>query len=60
MMKISIIIPVYNAAQSLDRCMCSVLEQSYASFEAVLVDDGSTDESAAICDRYAAEDSRGL
>ena len=57
-MKISIIIPVYNAAQSLDRCMCSVLEQSYASFEAVLVDDGSTDESAAICDRYAAEDSR--
>ena len=58
MMKISIIIPVYNAAQSLDRCMCSVLEQSYASFEAVLVDDGSTDESAAICDRYAAEDSR--
>jgi glycosyltransferase involved in cell wall biosynthesis len=58
MMKISIIIPVYNAAQSLDRCICSVLEQSYASFEAVLVDDGSTDDSTAICDRYAAEDSR--
>lgn len=57
-MKISIIIPVYNAAQSLDRCICSVLEQSYASFEAVLVDDGSTDDSTAICDRYAAEDSR--
>ena len=58
MTKISIIIPVYNASESLDRCVCSVLEQTYPSFEVVLVDDGSTDGSSAICDRYASEDTR--
>ena len=58
MSSISVIIPVYNAAESLDRCLCSVLEQTFTSFEVVLVDDGSTDGSSAICDRYAAEDSR--
>ena len=58
MSKISIIVPVYNAEDSLDRCICSVLDQTCPSFELILVDDGSTDGSPEICDRYAAEDSR--
>ena len=58
MSRISVIIPVYNAASSLDRCLCSVLDQTCTSFEVILVDDGSTDGSSAICDRYAEEDSR--
>lgn len=58
MSKISIIVPVYNAEVSLDRCICSVLDQTCPSFELILVDDGSTDGSPEICDRYAAEDSR--
>lgn len=56
--KISIIIPVYNASECLDRCLLSVMDQTDASFEAILVDDGSTDDSPAICDRYASEDER--
>lgn len=58
MSRISVIIPIYNAASSLDRCLCSVLDQTCTSFEVILVDDGSTDGSSAICDRYAEEDSR--
>lgn len=56
--KISIIIPVYNAEEYLDRCLKSVLDQGFASYEVILVDDGSTDSSALICDRYSATDSR--
>lgn len=56
--RISIIIPVYNAEEYLDRCLESVLDQSFTSFEVILVDDGSTDSSPLICDRYSATDPR--
>ncbi len=56
--RISIIIPVYNAEDYLDRCIDSVLDQSFTSFEVILVDDGSTDSSPLICDRYSGTDPR--
>lgn len=56
--KISIIIPVYNAEGTLDRCLHSVLDQDFTSYEIILVDDGSTDASSLICDRYSSTDPR--
>lgn len=56
--RLSIIIPVYNAEEYLDRCLESVVEQSFTSFEVILVDDGSSDSSPLICDRYSATDPR--
>ena len=56
--KISIIVPVYNVEQYLPRCIDSILNQSFADFELLLIDDGSKDKSGAICDEYAAKDSR--
>lgn len=55
---VSIIIPVYNAKKTLNRCIDSVLNQEYTDFELILVNDGSKDESASICDEYAAKDAR--
>lgn len=55
---ISIIVPVYNVEQYLDRCMESILQQTYHRLEIILVDDGSTDSSPAKCDAYAQRDSR--
>lgn len=55
---ISIVIPIYNVEKYIDRCLCSVLEQTYSNLEIILVDDGSKDNCAAICDRYAAKDER--
>lgn len=54
----SIIIPVYNVELYLSKCLNSLLVQDYDDWEAILVDDGSTDCSGAICDEYAARDSR--
>ncbi len=54
MEKISIVVPVYNAEQTLKQCLDSILQQTYKDFEVVLVDDGSTDKSASICDNYSA------
>jgi len=50
---VSYIIPVYNVEQYLERCIESLLKQTYANIELVLVDDGSTDTSGKICDKYA-------
>ena len=55
---VSIIIPVYNAEEYLDRCLGSVLAQDFTSYEVILVDDGSTDSSPLICDRYSATSAR--
>ena len=55
---ISVVIPVYNARQSLERCVHSVIGQCYSALEVILVDDGSTDGSGPICDQLAATDSR--
>lgn len=56
--KISVIIPVYNVEKYLNRCLDSLLAQTYQNLQIILVDDGSTDGSAAICDEYAAIDGR--
>ena len=56
--KISIIVPVYNVELFLPRCIDSILNQSFADFELLLIDDGSKDKSGAICDEYADKDVR--
>lgn len=55
---ISIIIPVYNTASQLHRCLNSVISQTYQDFECIIVDDGSSDQSPIICDQYAQKDPR--
>ena len=52
MVKISIIVPVYNVERYLGKCINSILNQTFADFELILVDDGSTDRSGYICDDY--------
>lgn len=52
---ISVIIPVYNTEVYLEECLQSVLTQTFRDFEVIIVDDGSTDGSASICDRFAQE-----
>lgn len=56
--KISVIIPVYNVEKYLCACVNSVINQTYKNLEIILVDDGSTDSSGAICDEYALKDER--
>lgn len=50
--KVSIIVPVYNVEKYLDRCMQSLLGQTLKELEIILVDDGSPDNSPALCDNY--------
>lgn len=57
-MKFSFIIPVYNTSAFLERCVQSILNQTYTNFEIILVNDGSTDQSPELCDQLAAQDSR--
>lgn len=56
--KISVIVPVYNVASSLGKCVTSIIRQDYSNLEIILVDDGSTDDSGIICDRLAERDLR--
>lgn len=58
MPSISVIVPVYQAEKFLHRCLDSVARQTFSDWELILVDDGSTDGSAALCDRFAAKDNR--
>lgn len=55
---LSIIVPVYNVEPFLEQCIESILAQSFTDFELIIVDDGSTDNSGNICDKYAETDSR--
>lgn len=57
-MKISIIIPVYNVERYLEKCLDSVINQSYLDLEIILVNDGATDNSKSICESYLVKDSR--
>lgn len=56
--KISIIVPVYNVEKELDRCVASILRQTYQNMEILLVDDGSPDNCPAMCDAYVQADAR--
>ena len=58
MPEVSIIVPVYGVEMYLDKCILSIVGQSYSNWELILVDDGSPDKSGEICDKYAAEDHR--
>ncbi len=55
---VSIIIPVYNMEKYVEKTILSILNQSYSSFEVIIIDDGSTDDSYSICKKYADEDQR--
>lgn len=55
---VSVIVPIYNTQEFLPRCLDSILNQSYADMEIILVNDGSTDNSIFVCERYAAKDAR--
>ena len=58
MVRLSIIVPVYNVEDYLDQCINSILGQTFCDFELLLIDDGSTDKSGEICDKWAALDRR--
>lgn len=58
MPEISVIVPAYNVEKYLDKCMKSILAQTFNDFEVLLIDDGAKDGTAQICDKYAALDSR--
>ena len=58
MPKLSIVVPVYNVEQYLDRCVNSILNQDFSDWEMILVDDGSTDQCSILCDSFAEKDPR--
>lgn len=58
MPKISVIVPIYNVEKYLQRCVDSILNQTFSDYEVILVDDGSSDNSGKICDEYLKKDSR--
>ena len=56
--KISVIVPVYKVEKTLDKCVESIIGQTYKNLEIILVDDGSPDNCPAMCDGWAEKDSR--
>lgn len=58
MINISVIVPVYNSQKYLEKCIQSVINQTFMNFELILIDDGSKDRSGIICDSYAKKDDR--
>jgi glycosyltransferase involved in cell wall biosynthesis len=56
--KVSIIVPVYKVEQYLERCVDSILSQTFTQFECILIDDCSPDNCPALCDEYAKRDAR--
>ena len=55
---ISVIVPLYNVEKYLEECLESIINQTYSNIEVILVNDGSTDNSQAICERYCHQDPR--
>lgn len=55
---ISVIIPCYNIENYVERCMNSIVNQTYRDLEIILVDDGSTDTTGKLCDEFAGKDTR--
>lgn len=55
---VTVVVPIYNVERYLERCLSSIVNQTYTNLEILLVDDGSTDSCPAICDRFAEQDSR--
>ena len=55
---LSIIVPIYNVEDYLERCIKSILNQTFSDFELILVDDGSTDSSLKICNEFKVKDKR--
>lgn len=49
---VSFIVPVYNTEEYIERCILSILNQTYSNIELILIDDGSTDDSGIICDTF--------
>ena len=58
MTAISVIVPIYNMEKLMKKCLDSILAQTFQDYECLLIDDGSTDSSPAICDEYAIKDNR--
>ena len=56
--KVSVIVPIYNSAATLSRCVESILSQDYENLEVILVNDGSLDSSLEICEKFKEKDSR--
>ena len=55
---VSIIVPIYKVEKYLEKCVVSILSQSYQNIEVILVDDGSPDKCGAMCDEFALKDKR--
>ena len=56
--KVSIIMPVYNVSEKLNKSLNSLINQTYSNIEILLINDGSTDNSGEVCDKYAQNDNR--